>query len=206
MADSKALLAKNTAIYDKDWYNRIVYKKQLEPKLPEYLALSGPIINIYNDDLFDDDDISLIQIGKLPQEVYNFYSNFIESPECHIFLINIEHFQKIIKIQIQEYQYKDIIFTIPICYSKKFLPKTKNFKIKILCYLEIFDTNILSYYIEKYKVIEFEIEEFADSLYKGEQRLLENLILVIDDLNKNNKFFQYAENISSLEIAFKKLN
>lgn len=197
----KNLLYKDPTIYDKDLYNREVYRKELEPLNEEYMQLYGPVAELYEDDVCGG-YVHIICNGKLPPTIYWFFSEFIKSPECNVFLLTPTNFKYLMDIQIKKCIYQDYVYIIPLCFSKKYISKLKTFKIKVLCYLHIFDANIKNIFKDNYKVLEFEIHNFTDSHNDGEKKMMQKIIKNIKELHQNNDFFQFAKNILPLHDAF----
>ena len=194
------LFKKDDRKYDKNYYNSQVYKKELNNAIKKF-NIFGPMITNCIDDL-SGGNFDIIIEGPVNKDVELFLYEFLKNPEYGIYLFEEKNFNKINQLQINKCLIYNVIYIIPLCYTKVYIPKLRSFNISILCYLHIFDENLKLNFNEIYKIIEYGEITKNDNI---EDIILCKLIKTINELNDKNNFFQFSKNIMSLPKAYKKI-
>jgi hypothetical protein len=159
--DIRNIIKHNTDVYDNFTYKRKILKTVFSPTLQLYKNLNVPYITCsYSEDDLDEDEPNSIYLiyyiaeKRLPNELLIFLSEYEKTPDPRVNVFQPEYITRFIRKATQELnklklytsskpQYTNMVFLIPVCYSKhyKHVHKDANY-VSVLCYVHIIDTEI----------------------------------------------------------------
>lgn len=202
-------------VYDNNYYKRIIIRNQFSQLYEEYKKITIPCMNIdyMIMDLDIDSDENIEEKVYVEEYIYMPYSydifiyEYSLNPSPYIEIFPVEYIKKnifshIVKLKkYMDIDYSNVIFLIPICYSKHFKAHIKDKQyVSILCFINVIDKtlNFPDYY-ERYIVLIIDLDNLENTAinYVTIQNYMENITDTIANNDNENKItdYYYADDI-----------